>query len=210
VGVVLTGVLDDGAAGLAAITRCGGLAVVQDPDDAMWPEMPRAALAHDNVDHVVTLAALPALLRRLVLEPAGPIVPVPRNLVEESRIAAREVGASTHLSHLGDPSVMTCPQCGGVLNEVAEVGSTRFRCQIGHAFTAEGLVQAQGDELERALESAARMHRDRVVLFRRLQQMSEARTLRHAAERWRAGAAESQRAANLIGEAIRLLHRTPG
>lgn len=209
VGVVLTGVLDDGAAGLLAIRRCGGICVVQDPEDAAWPEMPRNALGHDGETHVATLADLPALLVRLVREPAGPARTVPPGLLAEARISAQEAASPASHMPAGHPSSMTCPRCGGVLNEVVEDGVARFRCQIGHAFTAEALAAAQGDELERALESAARMHRDRVALFRRLQHASESRTLRHAAERWRAGAEESERAANLISEAIRLLHK-PG
>jgi two-component system chemotaxis response regulator CheB len=210
IGVILTGVLDDGTAGLAAIKCCGGLSVVQDPMDAAWPDMPRSALERDHADYVVGLAELPDLLVRLCREPAGPVLPVPPGLIAEARIAAQEAPLPEHLSRLGHPSHITCPQCGGVLNEVVEAGSVRFRCQIGHAFTAEGLVAAQNDELERALESAARMHRDRVVLLRRLQQMSTARSLWHTAERWRAGAEESERAANLIGEAIRLLRKPFG
>jgi two-component system chemotaxis response regulator CheB len=210
IGVVLTGVLDDGTAGLVAIKCCGGLSVVQDPEDAAWPEMPRSALERDTADYIVTLADLSGLLVRLCKESAGPVLPVPQSLINEARIAAQEAPLPEHLSRLGNPIHMTCPQCGGVLNEVSDAGSARFRCQIGHAFTAEGLVAAQNEELERALESAARMHRDRVVLLRRLQHMSTARSLWHTAERWRAGAEESERAANLIGEAIRLLHRPLG
>ena len=111
-------------------------------------------------------------------------------------------------AQLGRPSRLSCPQCGGVLNEVTESGTTRFRCQIGHAFTAETLVAAQDDELERALESALRMHRERVVLFRRMQEKSEAQQLSHAAARWRAGADESQHSANVIADAITNLRKS--
>jgi two-component system chemotaxis response regulator CheB len=207
IGVVLTGVLDDGSAGLKAIKQCGGVSVVQDPLDAAWPEMPRNALLGDHADHVVTLANLPALLIRLANEPPGPAVDVPPHLIAEARAAAQEAPLPDHLSRLSHPNHLTCPRCGGVLNEIAGDGAAQFRSQVGHAFTAEGLAAAQADELERALESAARMHRDRVVLFRRLQQLSEGRSLRHSAERWRAGAEESERAANLISEAVRLLHK---
>jgi two-component system chemotaxis response regulator CheB len=92
-----------------------------------------------------------------------------------------------------------------VLNEVSEPGSTRFRCQIGHAFTAESLLAAQDDEWDRALESARRMHRERVVLFRRMQEKSEARALTHAAARWRAGADASEQGAKVIEDALRNL-----
>ena len=108
------------------------------------------------------------------------------------------------------PSHLSCPQCGGVLNEVAGRRSTRFRCQIGHAFTAETLLAAQDDELERAMDSALRMHRERVVLFRRMQEKSEAQAMPHAAARWRTGADELEHAAKVIGEALINLRRHGG
>ena len=111
-------------------------------------------------------------------------------------------------SQLGRPSALSCPQCGGVLNEVTEQGTIRFRCQIGHAFNAETLVAAQDDELERAMESARRMHRERVVLFRRMQERSEAQAMPHAAARWRAGADESEHAAKVISEAMATLRNS--
>jgi len=207
IGVVLSGLLDDGAAGLIAIKSCGGICLVQQPEDAMWPEMPRNALAHDHVDYSLPVADVPALLRRLVNQPPGPMPPIPRHLILESSIAAQEAPVVEESTQVGRPSRLSCPQCGGVLNEVAEQGTTRFRCQIGHAFTAETLVAAQDDELERALESALRMHRERVVLFRRMQEKSEAQQLSHAAARWRAGADESEHSAKVISDAITHLRK---
>jgi two-component system, chemotaxis family, protein-glutamate methylesterase/glutaminase len=208
VGVVLTGLLDDGAAGLQAIKRCGGTCVVQDPDDAQWPDMPRRALERDNVDHVATLAEMPALLDRLSREPAGPKLPVPRSLEIEGRIAAQELGTA-EVPTLGQPSALSCPVCGGVLNEVLEEGNARFRCQTGHAFTSEGLVVAQGEALERALESAARTHRDRLTLCRRMEEQAVARVQPHSAARWRAAAEEAGSAAAAITAAIDALRRPP-
>ena len=202
IGVVLSGSLDDGCAGLSAIKSCGGLCVVQDPDDAMWPEMPRNALAHDHVDHCAPVAQLPDLLKKLVREPPGLMPPIPRNLILEASIAAQEAPMVPESAQLGRPSQLSCPQCGGVLNEVTEQGSTRFRCQIGHAFTTDSLLAAQNDELEKAMASALRMHRERVVLFRRMQEKSDAQAMPHAAARWRAGADDSEHAARVIGEAL--------
>ena len=210
IGVVLSGLLDDGAAGLVAIKACGGLCVVQEPDDAIWPEMPRNALLRDHVDYCEPVAAMPTLLERLVREPAGPMPPIPQNLILEASIAAQEIAMATDQIQLGQPSRLSCPQCGGVLNEIAEEGSTRFRCQVGHAFTAEGLLAAQNDELERALESAMRMHRERVPLFRRMQRKSEADALEHAAAHWRARADESEEAARLIAQALDKMRKAPG
>jgi two-component system chemotaxis response regulator CheB len=209
IGVVLSGLLDDGSAGLIAIKSCGGLCVVQQPDDAMWPEMPRNALAHDHVDHCARAQELPSLLDRLVRQEPGSMPPIPHQLILESNIAAQEPPTMADPPQVGRPSRLSCPQCGGVLNEVSEPGATRFRCQIGHAFTAESLLAAQDEELERALESARRMHRERVVLFRRMQEASEAQSLPHAAARWRSGADDSEQAAKVIEDALNNLRKAP-
>jgi two-component system, chemotaxis family, protein-glutamate methylesterase/glutaminase len=206
IGVVLTGLLDDGAAGLTAIRRCGGITVVQDPDDAQWPDMPRRALERGNIDHVVRLAEMAGLLDRLCREPAGPKLPVPRSLQIEGQITAQEFDAEGGLT-LGQPSRLSCPLCGGVLNEVPEEGTARFRCQTGHAFTSEGLAVAQGEELERALESAARTQRDRLTLCRRMEEQARSHRQPHSAARWLTAAAESESAAAAITAALASLRR---
>ena len=209
VGVVLSGTLDDGSAGLIAVKLCGGICVVQDPEDALWPEMPRNALKKDHVDHITPIAGLAKLLTRIVREPPGPMPPIPPNLILEAKIAALETFMPAEHGTLGRPTRLSCPQCGGVLNEVTDEGSTRFRCQVGHAFTEDALMAAQNDELERALESAMRIHRDRVLLYRRMQHQSEQQSMPHAAARWRAGADESDHAATLISQALHILRRPP-
>jgi two-component system, chemotaxis family, protein-glutamate methylesterase/glutaminase len=204
VGVVLTGLLDDGAAGLVAIKRCGGLSVVQDPDDAQWPEMPRRAIERAQPDYVVGIGQMAALLSRLSNEPAGARVQIPSALDLETRIAAQEFDP-LGITAIGQPSRLSCPQCGGVLNEVPDEGTLRFRCQTGHAFTSEGLMSAQTDELERALEGAARTHRDRVALCRHMEEHVQTRPL--TAARWRAAAEDAETAAAAIATAIAALRK---
>jgi two-component system chemotaxis response regulator CheB len=198
--------LDDGAAGLVAIKRCGGVTVVQDPDDAQWPEMPRRAIERNGVDHVVTLADMPALLSRLSRETAGPGVQVPSSMDIEARIAAHEYEPGG-TPPLGQPSRLSCPQCGSVLNEVIDEGTIRFRCQAGHAFTSDGLIAAQTDELEHALERAVRTHRDRVILCRRMEEHAHAMPL--TAARWRLAAEDAEAAAAAIAGAIAALRKPP-
>jgi two-component system chemotaxis response regulator CheB len=204
----LSGLQDDGSEGLIAIKLCGGLCLVQQPSDALWPEMPRNAMARDHVDHCLPVAEMAGLIARLVREPPGPERPVPQNLMVEAQIAAQETPVSPEHTTLGSPSPLSCPQCGGVLNEVNAEGSTRFRCQIGHGFTADGLLAAQNDELERALESAIRIHRDRVALFRRLQQKTLP-AMPLAAARWKTSAEESEHAARLIEGALKKMRHGP-
>ena len=209
IGLVLSGLLDDGSAGLVAVKLCGGISVVQSPEDALWSEMPRNAIFKDHVDYQMPAAQLPALLQKLTREPAGPLAPIPPTIILEARIAGQEEPVATEPIQIGQPTSLTCPQCGGVLNEVMEEGSTRFRCQIGHGFTAEGLLAAQHDDLEHAMESAMRIHREREVLFRRMQHRSEDQALQHAAARWKSSADESEMAANLIQRALEKLRKPP-
>lgn len=208
IGVVLSGLLDDGTAGLVAIKACGGLSVVQDPEDAAWPDMPRNALRGDSPDHSVALAEMPALLGRLARSPAGPPRPVPPRIAAEARIAEQEVAImGPELQEIGPPSRISCPQCGGVLNEIEEEKTTRFRCQIGHAYAPETLAATQSDALEEALAAAVRTHNERRLLFRRMEEAARARGLPHAMRRWAQAAEEAEHAAALIASAADILRR---
>ncbi len=210
VGVVLTGLLDDGTEGLIAIRAAGGLSIVQDPDDAEWPSMPRNALKRDHVNYVAPLADIPALLSRVVREEAGPDIPLPEEFAVEDRMAAQEFSSmDTKLLTPGGPSHLSCPDCGGVLNQIDLNAEIRFRCQVGHAFTPLGLADAQTDELERALSIAARTHRDRIRLFDQMQDSARNRNLPHAEKRWIAASAESAALAEVLEAAMQTLQRAP-
>jgi two-component system, chemotaxis family, protein-glutamate methylesterase/glutaminase len=208
VGVVLTGLLDDGTEGLIAIKRAGGTSVVQDPADAAWPSMPQHALMRDHVDHCLALAQLPELLVGLSTTAAGPPSVLPPEMIAEDQIAAYEFAVmNMKLIPPGRHSLLSCPSCGGVLNQIEDEETVRFRCQIGHAFTGVGLEAAQNDEVERALAVAVRTHRDRINLFRQMEEAARARKLSHAAERWQRAGAEAKRFAELLEHTIAMLRR---
>jgi two-component system, chemotaxis family, protein-glutamate methylesterase/glutaminase len=208
IGVVLTGLLDDGTDGLIAIKAAGGLSVVQEPEDAEWPSMPRNALKRDHVDHAAPLADIPGLLVRLAREDAGPSIPVPEEYVIEDRIAAQEFAVmEPEIVTPGKPSHLSCPDCGGVLNQIEAQDEIRFRCQVGHAFTALGLAAAQSDELERALAVAVRTHRDRIRLFAQMSDSATARGLRHARERWDEASKESAYLIGVLEDAMASLRK---
>jgi two-component system chemotaxis response regulator CheB len=208
IGVVLTGLLDDGTDGLVAIKAAGGLSLVQDPDDAEWPSMPRNAIKGDHVDRVFALADLPALLNELVRQEEGPALPLPAEYMVEDRIAAQEFAVvDKDIATPGRPSAISCPDCGGVLNQIEEEGAPRFRCQIGHAFTPLGLEEAQADELERALAIAVRTHRERVRLFEQMNASAKARGLAHAATRWTHATEESEQLIRVLESAMASLRK---
>lgn len=210
VGMVLTGLLDDGAEGLIAIKAAGGTSIVQDPDDAEWPSMPRNALKRDHVDHLFALADAGALLIRLVQEEAGPSATLPQEYYIEDRISAQEFAVIEKDIHTpGQPSHISCPDCGGVLNQVAMQDELRFRCQVGHAFTPLGLAEAQNAELERALSIAARTHRDRIRLFGEMGASALARGLPHAVKRWNHATQESQHLVTVLEDAMAALRKGP-
>ena len=160
IGVVLTGNLDDGSAGLLAVTRHGGEAVVQDPAEAQFPGMPRNALDAVPDARTVALADLPSVLVELVRRPA-PALPPPhpdagRLDRAEIRLAAGESAGPYTTEHPGTPSAWSCPDCSGVLWEIQDGPLLRFRCRTGHAWSVESLLHEQDSGVEhRAVDRAA-------------------------------------------------------
>lgn len=178
IGVVLTGTLSDGASGLWAIDQCGGMTVVQDPNDALFPDMPINALNRVPADHVATLAAMPQLLQSLVLQPAGETMPIPQSIGFEIEIArGRRHATVDDMDKHGKRSMLACPDCHGVMWEIYEGELTRFRCHVGHTYAAEGMSVALDENLRRALGIALRALEERRALARRLE--AEAETHRH-------------------------------
>ena len=176
IGVVLTGLLDDGAAGLHVVDRYGGLCLVQDPADAEFPSMPKAALRAVPTARSLPLPALAEEVVRAVAEvpPAEPMVPEEqwqRDLAELQSALGRSP-VMPDGSPAGDPSPYACPDCHGVLNTVPDPGVLRFRCRTGHAWSAESLVAQQDDDVEEALWTALRVLEERAEMSRRLADMA--------------------------------------
>lgn len=167
VGVVLTGMLNDGASGLAAIKAAGGTAVVQHPLDAEFDQMPLAALEATEVDYVAAAGDLAATLIDIARSEAGPSQPPSDALRLEVEIAAGARLGSDHLRAIAEPSALSCPDCHGVLSELRDSRPLRYRCQIGHAYTADVLA-AHIDEVDEAIRIAMRIMEERVTLVERM------------------------------------------
>ncbi|OGX87083.1 hypothetical protein BEN48_11955 [Hymenobacter glacialis] len=167
VGVVLTGMLHDGTAGLEYIKRCGGLAVVQDPHDAEHPSMPETALRNVAVDYVVPLSEMGALLEKITRSPLPATTPsrIPEDLTQEAAIAERVVGNVDEVARLGHLVPLTCPHCGGNLWELEHGAVLRYRCHTGHAFTGDTLLRNSQQNLEETLWVALRMMEERKNLL---------------------------------------------
>jgi two-component system chemotaxis response regulator CheB len=172
VGVLLTGYLDDGTAGMEAIHRCGGVCVVQDPRDAAYPDMPQNALNRVKIDHAVPLAEMGALLVRLLHRRTVKDKPVPKDIAIEAKIAERVLSDLPSVEALGGQVPFNCPGCGGVLWEIAKGNSLRYRCHTGHAFSGPVLLAEQTAKIEETLWVALRMFEERRNLLMTMSQRS--------------------------------------
>jgi two-component system, chemotaxis family, protein-glutamate methylesterase/glutaminase len=160
VGVILSGALDDGTAGLRWIKRGGGVALVQDPAEALFRGMPASAIANVNVDRVLRAEEIAAGIADAVTRGVG-------GAVSEDR-AVDDQGAPRRETEAHHPSAFVCPDCGGSLFEVGEHEVMRFRCRVGHAYSPEGLHAEQTRNLEESLWTAVRSLEEHADLSRRL------------------------------------------
>jgi two-component system chemotaxis response regulator CheB len=204
VGVVLSGALDDGTAGLAAIKQKGGTAFAQDPDDALFDSMPRSAIEHVAVDEVLPADAITSALLRLVDEPAPewPEPAVTRTLKVESRMAELGPDAVHESGRPGVPSAFGCPGCGGVLWELTHDELIRFRCRVGHAYSPESLTRAQQNTLEEALWVALRALEEQASLAKRLGDQATERGHKQLADRFVKGHEQAHRRAEFIRQVL--------
>lgn len=202
IGVLLSGLLSDGAAGLNAIKRCGGMAVVQDPADAISDEMPRRAMEETTVDLCVPGANMGDVLSELAREPAGAMLPIPPEIRLEVEIAAGDRIGSDKLLSVADPVALTCPACGGVLSEVKASRPMRFRCQVGHAFTVDTLAKEQEGRVDEALRVALRIIEERAELVQRMAADGRRSGRPAVAEMYQARAAEYREYADMIRRVV--------
>jgi two-component system chemotaxis response regulator CheB len=206
IGVVLTGLLNDGAAGLHAIKQRGGMAVVQHPLDAEADEMPRAALEAVEADEVSRADEMAELLTDLVRTDAGESPPESEDLMFEVEVAAGAAGGSQSLRRFASPVAMTCPDCHGVLSEVQGSRPLRYRCQIGHAFTAE-ILAARNEQVDEALRIAMRVMEERAELVQRMARDARATGRSAVAELYDGRAKEYQEYARTLRDAALLSRR---
>ena len=170
VGIVLSGGLDDGTHGLELIKRHGGIAIAQDPQQAVMPSMPLSAIQNVEVDYILRATEiggkLPLLVRETVEDDAA--------LVPEEPDVAEGTQDNLQTGHVpGPPSPFTCPECGGALWELEDGKLLRFRCHVGHGYTAEALMSDQHEELEHTLWAGLRALEEQAGLRRRMAQHAE-------------------------------------
>ena len=165
IGILLTGYLDDGTSGMKAIKECGGICIVQDPDDAEYPDMPRNALNNVKVDYCLPISEMGALLNKIIHWKIQKPKPVPEDILIEAEIAERVLSDLPSVNQLGDQVPFNCPGCGGVLWKVGKDNNLRFRCHTGHAYTAAFLLAEQSSKIEETMWTALRMFEERKNLL---------------------------------------------
>lgn len=187
IGVVLTGNLDDGTAGLGAVKATGGVTIVQDPDDALYSGMPLNAIENIEVDHVLPLKEIVPTILQLVGQPAPHGVANVDNK-KQINIEVRAASMDPDLVEMdgppGKPSGFTCPECNGGLWELQDGKLIRFRCRVGHAYSADSLVSAYGSSVEAALWAAFRSLEENAAFARRLARRAEDMKQFYAASRF--------------------------
>ncbi|HEV2707003.1 MAG TPA: chemotaxis protein CheB [Pyrinomonadaceae bacterium] len=203
IGVILTGYLDDGTAGLWMVKQLGGTAVVQDPEDALVDSMPRNALQYVNVDYCLPVAEIAPLLVRLTNKAAEEgVYEVPEETKIEVNIAKAEQALEAGVLKLGEPSNYACPECHGVLLQLKEENRIRFRCHTGHAYSLESLVAELDEAIEESLWSAIRSVEEKVLLMRHLAEHANESQSGADAEQFLSLAQSAQRRADLIRQAV--------
>jgi two-component system, chemotaxis family, protein-glutamate methylesterase/glutaminase len=203
VGVILTGNLDDGTAGLWAVKRLGGTAIVQDPAEALAPSMPRSALRQVRVDHCLPVAEVAPVLARLATEPSDEegVYEVPDEMEIEVKIAKEDTALDAGVLKLGEPSNYSCPECHGVLLQLLEEKRVRFRCHTGHAYSVESLLAEITEGVEDSIWNAIRSIEENVLLLRHMAEHLGGDENGHTAEQFLAQAREAQRRADLVRRA---------
>lgn len=186
VGVVLTGNLDDGSAGLAEIkVRCG-IAIVQDPDEAMAPSMPVSAIENTDVDFILPAAEIGPKLVELSSQTAEPVISI-----------------STSKPDVPSGLTYACPECGGVLEEVEENTLQRYRCRVGHLYSPESLLADQTEAVERALWAAIRSMEEQAEFSSKLAENSRRKQHLRLVRRFDEKAAASRQNATVLRDLLR-------
>jgi two-component system chemotaxis response regulator CheB len=169
VGVVLSGNLDDGTAGLSAIKACGGTTIVQDPAEALFPDMPGNALKNSTVDHRLVIKEIAKLLTDLANRTAAEASEhIPKGIQTEVEFSKMKKEPEDMSDLGGTPTAFACPSCHGALWELRDGNLARYRCHTGHAFSPESLLAEQSDAVEEALYSALRALQEKATALRRL------------------------------------------
>lgn len=170
IGIILSGALDDGTAGLWTVKHYGGTTIVQDPMEAEVPSMPENAMREVKIDYCAGVSEMPAILVRLAKEPMtqNAVAMKDEQTKREIQIAAEERALEKGILQFGELSPYTCPECHGVLSRLTNENIIRYRCHTGHAYSADTLMAAITEKIEDGLYSAIRGMDESIMLLNHL------------------------------------------
>lgn len=196
VGVILTGSLNDGTAGLYQIKKRGGIAIVQDPNEAVHPEMPRSAATNVDLDYCLPLREIPALLKRIVAEGQGVVM---SSTPDEAAGNGHETIESERFDR---PITITCPDCGGALRRSASGTIVKYACHIGHSYTAEVMAAAQFDYMEKVMRAAERMLNERAEFCRQMGERASSLGEKYSVAVWHSASSQARDRAYVLRDFI--------
>jgi len=161
IGIILSGLMDDGTSGMSAIKRSGGICIVQEPDEAQFPDMPNSVLNNVDVDFRVPLSDMGYIIADILSKPFTSMLPIPEDVKIEADITEKMVSNIEQLQQIGSRSNFSCPDCGGGLWKISNDGVHRYRCYTGHVYTEKILNEKQSEGLEESLWVSIRMLEER-------------------------------------------------
>jgi two-component system chemotaxis response regulator CheB len=207
IGVILTGARDDGTTGMRAIKQRGGITIVQDPHEAAFPSMPLSVMQDIRVDYSLPLREIAPLLNTLSHETAEEEgrYPVSDQIEIEARISEQEMESEeliASVEKLGRISKLTCPDCHGALWELHDDEILRYRCHVGHAFSAGSLSEGQSQMLEVALWSAVRALEEKMMLARRIEERARKANHQRVANVYERSAREAEEHSSVLRQLL--------
>jgi two-component system chemotaxis response regulator CheB len=161
IGIILSGLMDDGTSGMSAIKRSGGMSIVQEPSEAQYPDMPNSVLNFIEVDYRVPVADMGYIIMDNLSKTAGPNVSIPEDVKIEAEITEKMISGIDVMNMIGKDTDLSCPDCGGRLWKVSNDGTNRYRCYTGHVYTERILNEDQRIGLEQSLWVSVRMLEER-------------------------------------------------
>ena len=205
-GIILTGFLNDGTAGMMAVKQSGGICIVQDPNEAEVPDMPVSVLNNVEVDYSISLANMGEVVSGL-LEDDPKEVEAPSQVIAEADIAARMAVGIERINGLGKHSVYNCPDCGGGLWQISGEEITRYRCYTGHTYNEDELLAKLGDNVESTLWVAVRMMEERSNMYSKIARDNRKKGLARISESYDKNADELKRHIDTLRDMLVLIQK---
>ncbi|WP_247233419.1 chemotaxis protein CheB [Telluribacter sp. SYSU D00476] len=206
VGIILSGVLNDGASGMWTIKQHGGVVMIQTPADAEQSQLPINVMECVEADYILNAADMGPIVSGLVKEPAPDKYKFTQEALKllkmEVIIATRDNAFEMGIMNMGELSPFVCPECYGALVRLVEGNILRFRCHTGHAYTASSLLAEISEKVENQLWQAMRGLEEMNMLLRKIADQYDRMSNERSAELFRAKADESARRARVIHDSV--------